>query len=647
MVDGKIYKFRQVEKSEPDLRSATHKSLISCEVADWAGGKLSSDPIFIVDIRSRQGTDGGAEYCSEIAKAVKELLDDGFSGVAVSQIQGEVKFEKALVAYRCRLEVFGHIKISYSLSLYSSLASPQPAGTQVVFTAVASPGEGLEYRFLLQGPGTGSQWRDLTGWMARNSLSWTASEQDVGSSTIKVQVRGGKNKVEQDAEATASYTITAGSGGSGSLPVITGLYPSLASPRSAGTKIDFICIATDADNDPLLYRFILTGPGTASKAKIVQDWGARNAWSWTPADDDAGLSTILVQVRDGKHAGPGSYDAQTTISYTINATPLGSNSPPTIISLTPNLASPQKQDTDIKIVCIAADADHDEILYKFAVNGPGTGSKLQDVTGWQKQNYLTWKPVKEDIGTSTIYVYIRDGEHAGPGSYDAQASLSYTIAQTVPIISSLYPSLASPQPPGLEIELICTASDADGNELLYKFLHQPPGASYWKDLSGWQSRNWATWMPTLADSGTNGLKVLVIDGKHAEKGGYDAYSTITYTINPSITNVLTFYKVGSDDKVYYLVGTTWVLLSNQTVSRISVAPDGTIAAMDLATTALLIWNGSAWINLGGVLSHIVAISSSLVYGIGGDNSIWKNENGAWSPAYTDYTKYLEILVTKG
>jgi hypothetical protein len=433
MVDGKIYKFRPIEKSEPDLRSAVHKSLISCEVGDWSGGKLSSDPIFIVDIRSRQGTDGGAEYCSEIAKAVKELLDDGFSGVAVSQIQGEVKFEKALVAYRCRLEVFGHIKISYSLSLYPSPASPQPASTEIVFTAVASPADGLEYRFLLQGPGTGSQWRDLTGWMARNSLSWTASEQDVGSSTIKVQVRGGKNKVEQDAEATASYTITAGSGGSGSLPTI----------------------------------------------------------------------------------------------------------------------------------------------------------------------------------------------------------------------SSLMPSLASPQPPGLEIELICTAADAEGNELLYKFLHQPPGASYWKDLSGWQSRNWAIWRPTLADSGTNGLKVLVIDGKHAEKGGYDASSTITYTINPGITNVLTFYKVGSDDKVYYLVGTTWTLLSDQTVSKISVASDGTIAAMDLATTALLIWTGSAWINLGGVLSHIVAISSSLVYGIGGDNNIWKNENGNWSLANINYAKYIEILVSNG
>ena len=49
MVDGKIYKFCSLEKSEPDLRSAVHKSLLSCEVADWAGGKISSDPLFIVD----------------------------------------------------------------------------------------------------------------------------------------------------------------------------------------------------------------------------------------------------------------------------------------------------------------------------------------------------------------------------------------------------------------------------------------------------------------------------------------------------------------------------------------------------------------------------------------------------------------------
>jgi hypothetical protein len=425
MVDSKIYKFWTLDKSEPDLRMAAHKSLISCELKDWDGQKTATDPVFIVDIRSRYGSDGGAEYCAEIVKAVKELLDYGFSGVAVKELRGEVKFDKPLVAYRCRLEVYGHIRTAYSLSLYPSIASPQPAEADIIFIAVASPADGLEYRFLVQGPGTGNHWRDLTGWTSRNSFSWKTSEQDIGSSTIKVQIRGGKNKVAEDAETTASYSITADSGGSGSgsLPVITGLYPNLASPEEAGTKIDFICMATDADLDPLFYKFILIGPGTASKTKIVQDWSARNAWSWTPTEEDIGISVIEVQVRDGKNAGKGSYDAHNSINYTIT-----SNSKPTI--------------------------------------------------------------------------------------------------------SSLSPSLASPQPPGLEIELICTALDAEENALLYRFWHQPPGAAFWKDLTGWQNRNWTVWKPMLADSGANSLKVQVVDSKHAEKGGCDATTTISYTIAP-------------------------------------------------------------------------------------------------------------------
>lgn len=534
LVNSKIYKNKAISASVVDLSGDVNKSQISCELSDLHGQILSADQVFIVDIRTRKGTagDGGAEYCALIADAVRQILDDGFSGVTVTKIFGVVAYDAIIKGYRCKMEVSCHIKSTFTLTVTPSQASPKAATSEIVFTAIASPNQGLEYRFLINGPGTGGVKRDMSEWQSRNSFSWRTTEADVGVSTIYIEIRGGINKGAADQSTSISYTITAISGGSGSLPVITGLYPNLASPRSAGTRVEFICIATDADNDPLLCRFILIGPGTASKAKIVQDWSARNAWSWTPTDEDAGLNTVEVQVRDGKHAGSGSYDAQTTISYTINAVAVASNSLPTITSLTPNLASPQKQDIDIKIVCIAADADGDEILYKFAVNGPGTGSKLQDVTGWQKQNYLTWKPVKEDIGTSTIYVYIRDGEHAGPGGYDAQASLSYTIAEAIPIISSLTPSLPSPQPPGLEIELICTATDADGNELLYKFLHQPPGASYWKDLSGWQSRNWTSWKPTLADSGTNGLKVQVIDGKHAEKGGYDATTTISYTIAP-------------------------------------------------------------------------------------------------------------------
>jgi len=322
MVDGKIYKFKPIEKSELDLKSAPNKSLISCEVGDWNGEKTSLDPVFVVDIRSRKGTDGGAEYCAEIAKAVKELLDGGFGtgaeAVSVSKIRGEVVFEKDLMGYRCRLEVFGHIKTALSLSITSSLASPQPAESDVVFVAVASPAEGLEYRFLVLGPGTGGQWRDMTGWQSRNSFEWKTSEQDIGSSAIKVQARGGRNKIAEDAEAAIGYTITAASGGSGSgsLPTIISFMPSFPSPQPPGLEIDLICTASDAEGNELFYKFLHQPPATAYW-KDLTSWQSRNWTTWKPTLNDSGVNSLKVQVIDGKHAEKGGCDATTTISYTI------------------------------------------------------------------------------------------------------------------------------------------------------------------------------------------------------------------------------------------------------------------------------------------------------------------------------------------
>ena len=213
------------------------------------------------------------------------------------------------------MEVFCHINVAYTLSLHPSVASPQPACTEVVFTAVASPADGLEYRFLLQGPGTGSQWRDLSGWTAKNALSWKTSEQDIGSSTVKVQIRG-ENKVVDETEATASFTITAASGGSGSLPTISALTPSLSSPQPPGLEIELICSASDAEGNELLYKFLHQPPG-ASYWKDLTGWQSKNWTAWTPSLADRGTNSLKVLVIDGKHAERGGYDAASTISYSI------------------------------------------------------------------------------------------------------------------------------------------------------------------------------------------------------------------------------------------------------------------------------------------------------------------------------------------
>ena len=232
LVDAKIYKFKPLEKSEAFLNSG-NRSMISCELQDWDGRNSTTDPVFVVDNRTRKGDEGGAEYCSEIVSAITELLRDGFGSVQTSKILGTVRYDKILVGYRCRLVIHGHISPSLSLSLAASLASPQAAGSTIVFVATADPpAEGLEYRFLLQGPGTGSEWRDLSGWISRNSFSWRPEAADAGNSTIKVEVRSGRGL--PDAQASISYEITEDS--SNAIPVISSLSSSLSSPGARAQR---------------------------------------------------------------------------------------------------------------------------------------------------------------------------------------------------------------------------------------------------------------------------------------------------------------------------------------------------------------------------------------------------------------------------
>ena len=313
---AKIYKNLTLAKSEADLRNAANKSLISCELQDLSGELASSDPIFVVDIRSRNGTDGGAEYCAEIADAVRIILDDGFTGATVLKIQGIVAFDKSLAAFRCRLEVHCHVKVSYTLTLTPSIASSQVAGTEVIFTATAAPVQGLEYRFLVTGPGTGGVARDMTGWQSRNSFAWKTCDQDVGACVITVQVRGGStSKGAADQSTTANYTVTAAAG-VGTAPTITSLTASPSSPQPPGLEIELVCSASSPEGNELQYKFWHKPPG-ASYWKDLSFWITQNWIRWKPRLADSGSNSIKVDVIDGKHAGKGSYDVTTTITFTV------------------------------------------------------------------------------------------------------------------------------------------------------------------------------------------------------------------------------------------------------------------------------------------------------------------------------------------
>jgi hypothetical protein len=81
--------------------------------------------------------------------------------------------------------------------------------------------------------------------------------------------------------------------------------------------VKWTALATDADGEPVLYRFWLKGPATGNAWKVVQDWSYSNTWMWAPAPGDAGIYSVYVYARDGYHAGPGGYDSALGQRYTL------------------------------------------------------------------------------------------------------------------------------------------------------------------------------------------------------------------------------------------------------------------------------------------------------------------------------------------
>lgn len=86
-------------------------------------------------------------------------------------------------------------------------------------------------------------------------------------------------------------------------PTIESLTPDQLGPQKTGSIITWAAKASDPDGDEIFYRFLLKGPRSQGKEEVVKDWDKSGVWSWEPNEVDIGLSNIIVQVRDEKHAG--------------------------------------------------------------------------------------------------------------------------------------------------------------------------------------------------------------------------------------------------------------------------------------------------------------------------------------------------------
>jgi len=86
----------------------------------------------------------------------------------------------------------------------------------------------------------------------------------------------------------------------------------------------------------------------------------------------------------------------------------GVNSPPMVVSLMPDKTNPQEAGTTIKWTAAALDPEKDLVQYKFFLDG-------QQSTTWSYDPTWYWTTSNVDIGSHTIEIKVKDGNHNADG----------------------------------------------------------------------------------------------------------------------------------------------------------------------------------------------------------------------------------------
>ena len=405
--------------------------------------------------------------------------------------------------------------------LFADRPAPQYVGSWIKWTALASDPEGdpLQYKFYLRGPSTGGFWMDQTGWGRNNRWIWRTNPLDVGYSEVLVAVRDGRHAGPggSDDYDVANYFII----NLNQPPVITSLGTSAPSPQPVGATIWWSATAIDPEHNPVFYRYWIKGPGTGGLWQLARDWSTDPTWSWPTSPRDAGTSEIQVQVRDGYHSSPAGWDDDAGALFTV----LRPNQPPRLISLLPDKPSPQSAGAFVRWTALASDPDGEPVLYRFWLKGPSTGNAWQTVQDWSTRNQWTMASAPANAGAYTVYVYARDGRHAGPGGYDSALGAPFVLLNNnqPPRLTALVPDKKSPQSAGTAVKWTATATDANKEPILYRFWLKGPGTgNVWKSVQDWSTKNQWTWTSTPADAGSYSVYVYARDGMHAPATGYDS-----------------------------------------------------------------------------------------------------------------------------
>ncbi len=291
-----------------------------------------------------------------------------------------------------------------SANMSGSVASPQPAGTGVTFTATATGCTTPEFKFFLQPPG--GSWTAQTAFGA-NTWAWTTTGLGPGSYGVAVWARQTGSGAPYEAYWLGTYTLT------GSCSVVS-ITPSVASPQTPGTAVTFTVSAGGCP--AAVFKWLALIPGRSGWV-VIQDYpatGTGNTYSWAAGATSGSPQGIYqIGVWAKQTGSTNSYDAYTITTYTLLASCANA-----ALSAAP--ASPQANGT---VTVTATAAGCTGALFEFWVLAPGGGWVSQGA--FSTTNTLSFNATAAARGQYRFGVWVKDPNSTN--TYDSYAIITFYV----------------------------------------------------------------------------------------------------------------------------------------------------------------------------------------------------------------------------
>lgn len=245
--------------------------------------------------------------------------------------------------------------------------------------------------------------------------------------------------------------------------------------------------STDADNDPLTYRWSFTSSPQTPAPTLTNPTSAQP--SFTPTVP--GLYIVQLIVNDSKVD-----SVPVTVSITVNPVVVANN-PPTITSIPVIVATVgQAYSYDVE----ATDPDAGDTL-TYSLTAFPTGMTIHNGTG-----LIQWTPEATQTGPHNVTVQVSDGRANGTVTQNFTITVSVAPPTNRPPTITSTPGTTAQvgQPYSYDVE----ATDPDaGDTLTYSLTTQPAGMTIVADTGV------ISWTPAANQTGPQNVTVQVSDGK--------------------------------------------------------------------------------------------------------------------------------------